>query len=337
MGQGVAGSGQKWNMKPVKRGGVCKIALWGVTLSKLAISNICIGFRIMDIDQTSRANVIGMCWMIFAMACFALEDTFLKLVLQVLPVGQLLIVHGIGGVIVFGIILRMQNQPLFIRDVFSIPMRVRLFFELMGRVCYTAALALVPLSAMTAILQATPIVVVASAVILFGEKIGPRRWFAIALGLLGVMIIIRPTSDQFTIYSVLAIFGMFGFAGRDLASRAAPKTISTALLGFYGFITVFIAGVIITLSKGGAFVSLTTSVLGGITGSVVFGVAAYVALMKAMRTGEVSAVTPFRYTRIVFGLACGVLFFGETLDGYMLLGSALVVLSGLFILHRSRG
>jgi drug/metabolite transporter (DMT)-like permease len=294
-----------------------------------------IGIYMTDIEQTSRANVIGMCWMILAMACFALEDTFLKLVLQALPVGQLLVVHGIGGMIVFGLILRVQGQPIFIRDVMSMAMRVRLFFELMGRVFYTAALALVPLSAMTAILQATPIVVVGSAAIIFGEKIGSRRWFAIGLGLLGVMIIIRPTSDNFTIYSVLAILGMFGFAGRDLASRAAPKTISTALLGFYGFVTVVIAGLIITAAWGGTFVAMDLRMLISVVGAVVFGVAAYAALMKAMRTGEVSAVTPFRYTRIVFGLACGVLFFHETLDGYMIFGSVLVVLSGLFIMRRS--
>lgn len=287
-----------------------------------------------DITLGARANQIGMCWMILAMACFALEDTFLKLVLEVLPVEQLLIVHGVGGMIVFGVYLRMQKQPLFIRDVLSVAMRFRLFFELMGRVCYTAALALVPLSAMTAILQATPIVVVGSAAILFGEKIGPRRWFAIALGLLGVMIIIRPTSDNFTIYSVLAIFGMLGFAGRDLASRAAPKTISTAMLGFYGFVTVVIAGCIIVVVRDGTFVAMDLRLFGAAFGALVFGVAAYIALMKAMRTGEVSAVTPFRYTRIIFGLACGVLFFRETLDGYMIFGSALVVLSGLFIMRR---
>jgi drug/metabolite transporter (DMT)-like permease len=287
-----------------------------------------------NISLGQRANVIGAGWMILAMVLFALEDTFLKFLLQAMPVGQVLIVHGIGGVIVFGIILRGLGQPMFVCDVFSMPMRIRLFFELMGRVCYTAALALVPISAATAILQANPIVVVASAAILFGEKIGPRRWFAIALGLLGVMIIIRPTSDNFTIYSVLAVLGMFGFAGRDLASRAAPSTISTALLGFYGFVTVVIAGAIFAITQGGAFVVMDYAMFGGVAGSVASGVAAYAALMKAMRTGDVSAVTPFRYTRIVFGLGCGVIFFNETLDGYMIFGSALVVLSGLFILRR---
>ena len=106
------------------------------------------------------------------------------------------------------------------------------------------------------------------------------------------------------------------------------------MLGFYGFVTVVIAGVIISVARNGTFVAIDLPLFGAAFGALVFGVAAYVALMKAMRTGEVSAVTPFRYTRIVFGLICGVLFFKETLDGYMILGSALVVLSGLFIMRR---
>ena len=73
-----------------------------------------------------------------------------------------------------------------------------------------------------------------------------------------------------------------------------------------------------------------------VLGAVLAGVTAYSCLMKAMRTGEVSAVTPFRYTRLLFGIALGILLFGERLNGAMMVGSGLIVVSGLFILWRGR-
>ncbi|WP_371328454.1 EamA family transporter [Paracoccus sp. SM22M-07] len=72
------------------------------------------------------------------------------------------------------------------------------------------------------------------------------------------------------------------------------------------------------------------------TGAILVGLCAYSSLMKAMRTGDVSAVTPFRYTRLLFGVAFGLMFFDEKLTTNMLIGSALVVLSGLFILWRGK-
>ena len=70
--------------------------------------------------------------------------------------------------------------------------------------------------------------------------------------------------------------------------------------------------------------------------AVMAGVGAYACLMKAMRTGDVSAVTPFRYTRLLFGIALGIVFFGETLSLSMIAGSILILMSGLFILWRGR-
>ena len=85
-------------------------------------------------------------------------------------------------------------------------------------------------------------VVVAGAALFFGETVGWRRWSAILVGLIGVVVIIQPTGDSFSALSILAVLGMLGFAGRDLASRAAPATLGTEVLGFYGFLCIVVAG-----------------------------------------------------------------------------------------------
>jgi drug/metabolite transporter (DMT)-like permease len=283
-----------------------------------------------------HANLIGSLWMIGAMACFAIEDVLFKAVSQSMPVGQLLMLFGAGGAIAFWLAAKTSKTALISRDVVSPAMRVRVFFEIIGRLFFALALALTPLSATTVILQATPLVVVAGAALVFGETVGPRRWIAIFIGLLGVVIIIQPGSDSFTAASVLAIIGMFGFAGRDLASRAAPKTLGTAALGFYGFMSLFAAGTFYAAYEGQPFAAVTAANAPHLIGLALIGAIAYGGLMKAMRTGEVSAVTPFRYVRLLFGIACGVVFFGESITPVMIIGSALIVVSGLVIVWRTK-
>jgi drug/metabolite transporter (DMT)-like permease len=180
------------------------------------------------------------------------------------------------------------------------------------------------------------LVVVGAAAVIFGERVGWRRWLAIGIGLAGVLIIIQPGSAGFSALSLLAVLGMLGFAGRDLASRAAPATLTTAVLGFYGFWAIIIAGLIYAAWEQAPFVLPDTSTFAFLLGAVLSGVIGYGSLMKAMRTGEVSAVTPFRYTRLIFGVALGVVVFGESLSLSMIVGCGLIVLSGLFILWRGR-
>ena len=283
-----------------------------------------------------RSNLLGSLWMIASMAGFAAEDSLLKLAAQTLPIGQMLIIFGIAGALVFAAIALAGGARLFTPDVLSRPMRVRMLFEVGGRLFYVLALALIPLSTATVILQATPLVVVGAAAIVFGERVGWRRWTAICTGLIGVVIIIQPGATGFSALSILAVIGMLGFAGRDLASRAAPPSLSAPVLGFYGFIAIIIAGVIYAAWQGAPFVMPDTRALLFLCGAVLTGVTAYTCLMKAMRTGEVSAVTPFRYTRLLFGIGLGVLAFGEKLTPAMLIGSGLIVISGLIILWRGK-
>jgi len=274
--------------------------------------------------------------MITSMAFFAVEDSLIKFVTSTIPIGQILIMFGLGGALIFLLVAHFKNEKIMLRDMLLLPMYVRALFEIIGRLFYVLAISLIPLSTATVIIQATPIVVVAGAAIIFGEKVGWRRWTAILLGLFGVIVIIQPTAESFSFLSILALIGMIGFAGRDLASRAAPENLSVFILGLHGFIALAFSGLIYTIWDDANFVMIDIDTIGFMVGAVVFGVAAYSCLMKAMRTGEVSAVTPFRYTRLIFGVSLGVFFFNESLNYSTVLGTVLIVISGLFILSRNK-
>ena len=272
--------------------------------------------------------------MIFAMAAFAIEDVYIKAVASEMPVSQVLVLFGLGGAMVFLSVSILRGESILNVAVLSGPMLLRLVFEVTGRLFFTLAIALSSLSSATVILQATPLFVVAGAAIFFSEKVSFKHWLAIVVGLLGVVVIVQPGAGGFTPMSLLAVVGMLGFAGRDLASRAAPVSLSTSVLGFYGFLAIVLAGVLYRLKDASAFLTVTAEHGFILCGAVFSGVAAYACLMKAMRTGAVAAVTPFRYTRLIFGVACGVLLFNEQLTINVIAGCCLIVMSGLFIITR---
>ena len=269
--------------------------------------------------------------MILSMAAFAVEDLFLKLLSTAFPLGQILMFFGAGGALCFAALVRSSGERLWHRDVLSRPMRYRFFFEFTGRLFYILSLTLIPLSTATLILQATPIVVVAGAAILFGEKVSGLRWACIIVGFVGVLFILQPGTAGFSALALITVVGVFGFAGRDLASRAAPETISAQLLGFYGFVTVFVAGFVYSLWDSKGFQYPDTAATAYLLALILVGVGAYFTLMKAMRTGDVSFVTPFRYTRLLFGVILGVVLLNEQIGLTATVGSLMIVGAGMVL------
>ncbi|MFV1592725.1 DMT family transporter [Phaeobacter sp. JH20_36] len=277
----------------------------------------------------------GSLLMVLAMAAFALEDMFIKSAARSLPVGQILILFGAGGMVIFAIMARAQGHRLWTPVFCTRALVLRSVAEVAGRLCYTLAIALTPLSSASAILQATPLVVAAGAVVFFNEHVGLRRWLAIAAGFVGVLMILRPGASGFELASLFAVAGTLGFAGRDLATRAAPAGLSNAHLGLAGFAMLIVAGVM-AQPFGAPMVMPDLATGAGLVAATVVGVVAYHALTGAMRSGEISVIAPFRYTRLVFAMVLGVVVFHERPDLWTLMGSAVIVISGGFTLMRSR-
>ena len=282
-----------------------------------------------------RDNLRGILLMVASMAGFAVEDMFVKIASQTMPTGQILLMLGIVGTPIFAALAQRNGRSVFSRAVFAGPVLLRNAGEMIGSLGFITAIALTPLSSASAILQATPLMVTFGAALFLGETVGWRRWTAIALGFVGVLIVIRPGMDGFQTASLWGVLAVFGMSIRDIATRRVPASISTMQLAAWGFFAVVLLGLGLLAVRGGAVVPHAAQ-LGLIGGALFFGVAAYWAVIAAMRVGEVSAVTPFRYTRLIFALAIGMTVFGERPDLWTLGGAALIIASGLYSVARER-
>ena len=283
-----------------------------------------------------RENIVGSCLMILSMAAFAAEDSIIKALSEEMPVSQILFLIGIGGTFVFATIGLLLKREILVPEINSLPMHARIIAEIFGRIFYSLALALTSLSSTTMILQATPLVVVAGASIFFNEKVGIVRWVAIGIGLVGVLMIVSPGEKEFNLPSLLAIFGMLGFALRDLASRATSPKLNIFTLGCHGFLSLAVAGIILKLISKQSFLTISGETWLFLAAGVSLGVLGYGSLISAMRIGEVSAITPFRYTRLIFGLSIGYFIFNEHMGINAGIGCFLIVLSSIIVLYLGR-
>ncbi len=285
--------------------------------------------------STSTDNTRGAALMMASMAAFVVNDTFMKTLGGAVPLFQLLFLRGIvasGLIAVLAWYLGALHLRIPVRDMMLIGLRM--LAEIGAAYFFVSALFAMPLANLTAILQALPLTVTLSAALFFREPLGWRRLTAILVGFGGVILIVRPGADGFTIHAVFALLSVVCVTVRDLVTRrltgATPSIMvtlatSVGVMGFFGLGSIGTDWVPID----GA---LALRILGA-SGAVVLG---YVFSVRAMRVGEIGFVAPFRYTSLIWALLLGWLVFGDFPAPLTLLGAAIVVASGLFTFWRER-
>jgi len=278
-------------------------------------------------------NLRGILFMILAMAGFAFEDLFIKMLSAHFPISEVIIILGFTGSIVFLIIALLQRAPIFHKELLNKHVIIRTICELLGAVFFVTAIALTPLSSATAILQITPLLVTIGAVIFFREKVGWRRWTAVFIGFMGVLLIVRPGFEGFMPASIFALLGALFLAARDLATRAMKVDLPSVTIALYAFIAFGISGILIIPFNSPMIIPTSNQMIYFI-GASTFGVIAYYSLVISSRIGEMSVISPFRYSRIVFAMLLAIIILGERPDSLTLIGATIVVASGFYTFIR---
>jgi drug/metabolite transporter (DMT)-like permease len=278
-------------------------------------------------------NLRGILFMILAMAGFAFEDLFIKTLSAHLPVSEIIIILGSTGSIIFLIIALLQRAPIIHKDLLNRYVITRTVLELFGALFFVIAIALTPLSSASAILQITPLLVTIGAAVFFRENVGWRRWTAVLIGFIGVLLILRPGFGGFMPASIFALLGAMFLAGRDLATRAMEVKLPSVTIALYAFLAFGISGIFI-MPFNSAMIALTSTDIMYFIGASVFGVIAYYSLVIASRIGEMSVISPFRYSRIVFAMLLSILVLKENPDSLTLIGATIIVVSGLYTFLR---
>ena len=282
---------------------------------------------------TNKNNAKGIVLMLFSMAAFALEDTFVKTSGSFLSPAQIMFFLISGGLILFALIAVAKGENLKEPRAFAPVLLLRYCTEMIGLLGMIMALTNVPLSIVGAVTQASPILVAVGAVIFLRETVSWRRWSSIAIGFCGVVLVIQPWGESLDYAVLWAVVALVGFSVRDLVTRLTPPDIASASLATFTMVAALPFTATWVLFTGEKFfpAEINWVIVGCM---VILGSVGYLLLITSLRLGELSAIMPFRYSRIVFLLIFGVLFFGESPSLSMLLGSALVIVSGIYLMWR---
>ncbi|WP_170413995.1 DMT family transporter [Ruegeria atlantica] len=281
-------------------------------------------------------NVNGILLIIGSMAAFSLEDMFIKHLSITVPTGQIMIALGLVCGLVF-VAMSLATRKRILDPVAwqGLPL-ARAGTEAVGALTFVTALSLVELSTVAAVFQAMPLAVTMGAALFLGEQVGWRRWSAIGIGFIGVLMIIRPGLDGFQPESLFVVATVIAIAARDLITRKLDVRVASSVVAMQAYIAVALAGAALMVFSAQSVVPLQTGQIGPYLGAIAFGVLGYYGIVTAMRIGEASALTPFRYTRLVFSIAAGMLMFGERPDLMTIAGASLIIGSGMYTFIRER-
>ncbi|KIN77920.1 DMT family transporter [Sulfitobacter mediterraneus] len=280
-------------------------------------------------------NLVGALLMMASMACFVVSDAVLKLTGGAVPLFQLLFLRGL---ISCALILVTKGRLGALH--FDIARRdwalimIRAVTEAMIAYFFLTALFNMPLANLTAILQCVPLTVTLASAIFLREAVGWRRMVAIAVGFVGVLLIVKPGAEGFNVWSLYAVIAMLGVTFRDLITRKLSPSVPSMTVTLVTALTVLIAAGLASLTEPWVAVDPSVGLL--IAASAVLVLGGYFFSIHVMRIGDVSFIAPFRYTGLVWALLLGFVFFGEWPGWMTLTGAGIVVGTGIFTLYRER-
>ncbi|EEE36894.1 possible transporter, RhaT family, DMT superfamily [Rhodobacteraceae bacterium KLH11] len=280
-------------------------------------------------------NVKGALLMVGSMAAFTVNDTLVKLAGRDLPLFQLVAMRGaLATVLVFFLARNLGALHLNFPRHDKWLVAFRCLSELSATFFFLTALMHMPLANVTAVLQALPLTVTLGAALFFGETIGWRRIVAIAMGFAGMLLIVRPGPDGFSIYSIYALIAVASVTVRDLTTRRMSADVPSMVVTLATSLSITSAAAIASVFEGWVAIPATSGAM--VAGAAVFVLMGYLFSVMVMRVGEVGFVAPFRYSSLLWALGLGWVIFGDWPDLVTLLGASLVVGAGLFTLFRER-
>ncbi len=288
-------------------------------------------------SDTSR----GLVAMNFAMFCFIASDAMVKYITFTLPLGEAIFLRSGIATILVAVVVAWTGTWRAWRSMFDPRIALRLIGEAGATGFYLVALVHMPIANVTAVFQITPLAMTAGAALFLGEKVGPRRWTAIAVGFVGVMVIVRPGLAGFDAWSIAVLIAVGFVVVRDISTARLSSAAPSSLVTLATALTVTGLGLAMwpfehLMSDNVEWVVPSPALAGLLSINAITLLGGYVGLLMATRLAETSVIAPFRYTLLVWSFLFGVVVFGQYPDMATVIGGAIVVATGLYTFHRER-
>lgn len=290
-----------------------------------------------DAADTARhaarlANRRGIRLMMLSMACFVVNDSLVKFVSQTLPAGQLIFLRGLMASALVLLTMRLTGVRLVPRQLGQGVVPLRAGIDALATLAYLASLFHLPIANATAINMATPLVITLLAVWWLHARVTASHALAVALGFVGVLLVIQPGVDGINGWAWLCLLGTGLHALRDLVTQRLAREVPSLAVTLATALAVTLAAGALSIAQGWRPVGAAQWAL--LAAAAVFLSAGYQFLIRATRAGDIAVVAPFRYSGLLMAVTLGWLGWGDVPNALAWCGIALVVAAGLYLLHR---
>ena len=277
---------------------------------------------------------LGVAVMLLGMLLFALNDAMGKWLVATYSQGQVILIRSAAALIILVPIVWRAGLSGLVRIERPGLQFARVFFSTAELFCFYFAVAALPLADVMTYWLAAPIYVAALSPFLLGEKVGWRRWTAIAIGFVGVLIALKPSSASLTSAALFSILGSAAFAFMMLSGRQLRNTPDT-VLAFWQIIGAAFAGIVAVFLTPSGWLPVQSSFDLAFLGLLgVVAMTAHVLVNRALKLADAATVAPLQYTLLLWAVIFGWLFFGDVPQTSIVVGAGLIVLSGLYIFFR---
>jgi drug/metabolite transporter (DMT)-like permease len=284
----------------------------------------------MTTDTTTNNVLKGVGLGLLGFAIFSLHDAVIKSIIGI-PVFQIAFFAILFSFVPFTLFLAFDSTERTMRPRLPGLIALRCFFNVVGLLSVFYAFGKLPLSEVYSLLFAAPILITLLAIPILGERIRAIRWFAIVLGLVGVLIVLRPGSDSFSLDHLAAVTAAACVACNSIVTRKIGSREHSLTLIIYPMLT----SVVITgLATAFVYVPMPGEVLLKLCSIGVLSVIGQSLMIQAYRSSEAQFVAPMQYSQMLWALIFGAWIFNESIDRTVLLGSAVIVCSGLLFIWR---
>lgn len=282
------------------------------------------------LSQTN--NTAGIVAMLAAMASFACGDSLMKLASVAMPTGELVWLRATGMAAATFLYALATGALRNAWRLVAPPMVLRAMGDVGGAIAFQSALARLAFADLIAIIQINPLMVTAASAVFLDERVGWRRWTAAVVGLVGVLLIIRPGTSAFTWWSVLAIVSVLFATLRDVSTKRIDRAVPAVVIMWFSSSAVAVGGLSLAFFED--WIWPDTTMLLQVAGASAFSLMGHICIISAVRKGDLSAVAPFRYSILIWALLLGLVIWGELPDYLTLLGMAIVTGAGIYTFRR---
>lgn len=284
------------------------------------------------ITQKSPSRAVA--WMLMAVACFSLMDAGMKQLASSYPTLEVTFLRGAASLpfVLVWVLATAGPRSLVPKRWALHLLRGALGMAMIG--CFVYALRSLPLSTAYTIYFVAPLLIAALSVPLLGEHVGPRRWIAIGIGLVGVLVVLRPGVGGFiSVPGLMVLLAATAYAVAAITVSMLTRTDTPQSMVVW-FLVIMAVGAGLLAIPDWQPLQLGHAAL--IAGMGLAGAGGQVALTRAFQLGEASLIAPLEYTGLVWVIGWDLLFWGALPDRFTWLGAAIIVASGLYLLHRER-